>query len=418
MKNSKEVNLSKKHRANYGEGCYDEIVRKGKTYIRFRKTYGYVKKEFTGKTMQEVNKKVAEFESKPILKASISLVKMPLADYIKLSLIEIAKEKRDMTNSLASNNKHSLGRISSYSIGKLPIGRITGKDIEDYMFELVAKPYAKATINKDYFLIKRCLERAKKKNLINANPADAITPIKENEVIKHTKDVVALEIEDMNKLLKEAERLNTKEHQINGPVGTRVYGTNADVVCFLIYTGLRIGECLALRYADVEKRASGETVIHISATLKELPTGNGNLTLQRGTTKTESSKRALVLCEQAVKIIDTQKKLRPNAKAEDYIFVGETGNPILTRNVNRTIKNMAERAQCSKTNISAHVMRHTFASFLVSNDVNVYTVSKLLGHSSIRTTEAVYADLLLNASSNAIECFNKLGNSMTDGKTE
>ena len=50
---------------------------------------------------------------------------------------------------------------------------------------------------------------------------------------------------------------------------------------------------------------------------------------------------------------------------------------------------------------SLHTLRHTFASHLVQNGVDLYTVSKLLGHSSINTTE-IYAHLSPNSFKSAL----------------
>lgn len=335
---------------------------------------------------------------------------MNLGDFIQECLKEFANEQRDLSLATNTNNLNSLKRIRERDLGKLQLGRVEAKNLTSYLLELRDKPYAKATINKDYFLIKRCLERAKVRGIIKENPADKVAPIKEKEVIKPTKKVVALDVSDMKKVLEEAKRVNTKEHQINGEIGTRVYGTNADVVCFLIYTGLRIGECLALKYSDIEEGdLSGETFIRINSTLKRLPNEEGKLVLQRGSTKTQSSKRRVALCKEALEIIDAQKKANPKATKDDYIFVGETGMPIHYRNVNRTLKCMLERANCKNQSISVHSLRHTFASYLVSKDVNIFTVSKLLGHSSIRTTETVYAEMLEKSNIDAVNLFSNIG---------
>lgn len=411
MKNLDELKYHNQYHP-FGSGTYDYITRNGITYVRFRKMYNSKRKEFIGKNFEEVNESIRAFEKHPQSPAKRSLSKMTLYDYTKQYLEELASERRDESILTASYNKYALQHIGSHKIGKLALNRITSSDIKKYIIELAKEPYCytKSTINKDYFLIKRSLEHAKRKGIIIENPVDYVAPIREDEVVKKTKKVHPLDTEDIEKLLKEAKRINTKEHQINGKIGTRVYGVNADVVCFLFYTGLRIGECLALKYSDLEKNSLGETVLHVRHSLKRLPNEIGKSSLQRGSTKTQSSVRSFALPDQALAIIEEQKRLNPKATKNDYIFVGETGNPILYRNVNRTLRQMLNRAGCKQTDLSLHGLRHTFGSYLVSNQVNLYTVSKLLGHSSIKITENVYAELLPHRYDEVSNSFNKIKN--------
>lgn len=101
------------------------------------------------------------------------------------------------------------------------------------------------------------------------------------------------------------------------------------------------------------------------------------------------------------RIIFRQKKtnnlqyLDINPQAFEYM--GERGEglvfPHFTRTVtDRYLKKWAERAGVSK-HISFHTARHTFAVLMLSAGVDIYTLSKLLGHKSINTTQ-VYADII------------------------
>ena len=417
MEDSQKILELQNNACPFENGKYSYIKRDGKTYIRFRKTYeGYGRLELSGTDFAEINKRISDFEKD--LRSSTTtdyqklkkLKKLPLAEYIERYLEVLADERRDPTILTNPYYRISLAHIQNHSIGKLAVSRITEKEIKQYITDLAKAPYsyAKSTIDKDYALIKRSLAQAKREKVILENPVEHVAPIREDELEKQPKKVTSFDVDDIKKILQEAKRVNTEDCTINGDIGTRVYGVNADVICFLLYTGLRVGECLALRYSDIEVNEAGETVVHIRSSLKMLPDEKGQLTLQRGTTKTKTSVRSFVLYGEALKIIEAQKALRTSVSEDDYIFVGKTGKPIAYRNVNRTLRDILRRAKCKKKDASVHALRHTFGSVLVSGQVSLYTVSQLMGHSSIKITERVYAELLPHEYEDVTKCFDKL----------
>ena len=98
--------------------------------------------------------------------------------------------------------------------------------------------------------------------------------------------------------------------------------------------------------------------------------------------------------DEAKEILLAQKAKNPNASDDDLVFVNEEGRTIDRHKVNRTLKAMAKRCDCSIQDVGSHAMRHTFGAYLVTKGVSIYRVSKLMGHSSIRMTEKVYAKIL------------------------
>lgn len=69
--------------------------------------------------------------------------------------------------------------------------------------------------------------------------------------------------------------------------------------------------------------------------------------------------------------------------------------------VNHVLKEWAKNAEIAK-NISFHVSRHTFATMMLSNGVDLYTVSKLVGHKSISTTQ-IYAKVMDKEKQRAVD---------------
>lgn len=380
-------------RISYGTGSWSTIERKGITYYRFRKTYGNERKEFTGKTKKEVYDKIKAYEENPVLKTQQHWLKTTFSDFAYACACKFAEIKRLPNAEPTDYQKHTLNRLKETKLGKTQLGCVTSSILTAYLMELNEKEYARRTINTDYGFVKRCLAYAVSKKILSENPANEVAYLREEEANKKAKVVPALQTSDIEKVLKESTRVNTEDHIINGAVGTPVYGVNADVICFLLYTGLRINECLALTWQDIFTNDEGHSFIQVKHSLKEVKDENGKTVRQRGKTKTQGSVRSISLNQEALNIIEAQKKRNSNTDTTDFIFQTDEGTPIARRNVNRTLKTMMKRAKCSQI-VSVHSLRHSFGSFLVSNSADLYAVSKLLGHASIKITEQIYAELL------------------------
>ena len=142
---------------------------------------------------------------------------------------------------------------------------------------------------------------------------------------------------------------------------------------FCCFTGLRYSDMTALRWKDIQKTDDGE-VIHIPSMQK--------------------TKRPVIvpLGIQARKWLPEKNGVSP----EDKVFP----NAPLTCNANRALKHMAERAGITKT-ISFHCSRHTFATMTLTAGGDIYTASKMLGHTNIHTTE-IYADVVMDKKVDAV----------------
>lgn len=73
-------------------------------------------------------------------------------------------------------------------------------------------------------------------------------------------------------------------------------------------------------------------------------------------------------------------------KKQGCFFVNRYGNPLSEQSARRMIHKYADEIQADM-NITPHMFRHSFATYLMEEDVNIRYIQKMLGHSSITTTQ-------------------------------
>lgn len=155
--------------------------------------------------------------------------------------------------------------------------------------------------------------------------------------------------------------------------------------CFLYWTGCRRGEAIALQKADVRDH---EATIKYSQRLQSTglkPTKKRNVR----TVRIDD-----VLWEQMQPLLETEG---------DYVFGGTSGlSPNAIDNVFR--KAIAESGV---KKIRLHDLRHSHATWLINNGVNVVAVSKRLGHKDISTTLNTYTHLLESTDNGMMEKINE-----------
>jgi integrase len=180
--------------------------------------------------------------------------------------------------------------------------------------------------------------------------------------------------------------------------------------------GMRIGEASGLKWTDVdldtgECRLRQQLQAVRVARSKDAPEGKGKqrrvLVLQD--LKTEKSRRTLVLPAVSLDALKThrtrqrEERLKAGAKwrnEHDLVFTTSTGRPLDPRNVLRTVYSLQEAAKITPRR-RFHDLRHSAASILLAQGVQLAEVSMLLGHSELRTTSDLYGHLVKQTAARA-----------------
>src|SRR5215213_8376754 len=175
-----------------------------------------------------------------------------------------------------------------------------------------------------------------------------------------------------------------------------------------IFTGMRPGEILALRWSDLVLDDS-QSVARVRRSLSK--DDDGRLVVK--STKTEKG-RAIALLPQVVEALQIHRKRQAEQRLkysglwrdEDLVFPSKTDGPMSWDNlVRRNLKPLMRAAGLPETT-RPYDLRHTFATLTLEQGENPKVVQEVLGHSRITHTMDIYSHVLPNIQK---EAFGRLG---------
>ncbi len=174
------------------------------------------------------------------------------------------------------------------------------------------------------------------------------------------------------------------------------------MVTLLLYTGLRRSELLGLAWEDIDW---DKQLLSVRRTAQYVA-GQGTIT---DTTKTRQSRRVLKLTDSAFALLRRHRaaqmqeelKLGDKWQHSGRIFTTWDGRPMNPNALSRRMHSFIQRTDLPP--ITAHSLRHTNATLLIAEGVNIKTVSAHLGHSTISTTGNIYAHAIQSAEAAAAD---------------
>lgn len=295
--------------------------------------------------------------------------KICLGDFMKL------RTKTKLETNIISEN--SLGRINqtlnvikkSYLYNK-KIDEITTEEIQSFLNTLT--DYSNSTIKKIYSEFNQIFNYAFSQNLILANPmADIIKP--KSKIVN--KPLKALTIEEQEYMAKYLMSLSLKKCRYK------------NVFLIQMFTGMRIGEVLALKITDIDLAHNIINVEHtISVDAEEK-------TIMKDIPKSFNGMREIPLTIYLKPYIIEQMNIaKINNHKENLLFVNRNGGYVDHRIANRILKKILIN-EFNIKDISTHSLRHTFGTRCAECDIKEVAIQRIMGHSSINATLDNYVDV-------------------------
>ena len=325
----------------------------------------------------------------------VSLSKTPLfADFCEIYL----KAKKDNISSTTYLlYEKSIQRILIPKLGKLHLDEIKPYHVQD-LINYLATPSGRvdkkgeklspATIRRYLTILQSIMTMAWKQEYINSNPADT----RRLEIAKIvTPEVEAFSNEEIAEILKMAQLEPIHIHAI---------------IATAIYTGARRGEIAGLKWEDIDFE---NRTMYIRRSVVKLVGQEAEIKLP----KTISSIRQMAIPQALCNILQELKKEQDRKKAllgdkwhdEGFLFTDWCGHVMHphtpTKQFDKFLKKYGFR------HLKFHGLRHSSATYLLSNGCDIKTVSKRLGHTSIDTTN-IYVHALAKTDKAAADCFDSI----------
>ena len=337
---------------------------------------GRKRRSVAGKTRAEVSRKLTEAMADRDGGLLYDAGHLTISEYLDRWLADSVKGTVKETT--YANYAYITHKHISPALGHVKLKTLTSAHVRGFYGEKTRTNLSAATVKKMHVVLRKALSQAVSDGLIPRNAADGAKPPRTSAP---GEEIKPLDSEECASFL-EASR------------GERLEA----LYVVAVHCGLREGELLALRWEDVYVEALKPAVL-VRRTLTRGENGRGWVV---GASTKSGQGRRVRLTQQAASTLKDHRKRQLEERLrlaglwqdQGLVFPNETGSLFNPSNLrNRSFKRIKTRASV-REDLRFHDLRHTCATRLLSEGVNVKVVSELLGHASITITLNTYAHVL------------------------
>ena len=238
------------------------------------------------------------------------------------------------------------------------------KEFETFISKLRNNNISLSSINRKVSVIKNFLKFLQSEKIIDQINLDKFESLKSSKKIP--KAITKSQIDEIFNSLNNSKSRNSKVYTM--------------VLRLMFLSGLRVSEALNLRWSDLNINDFSLNIY-----------GKG------------SKERKVYLTQ------DFSKQLS-HLKSNSIFIFHIKNKPISTRTINKFLNDSFKNGIINKS-LSSHIFRHSFATTMLENNADIRHIQKLLGHSSISTTE-IYTKVAKSLKKNVLDSYHPLKNKL------
>ena len=242
----------------------------------------------------------------------------------------------------------------------IELSEVEASDLREYLAYKVEKDHLNSTsLQRHLTSIRQFMKWADQSNYL------AVNPINDFKIKRQTRPLPGMiDIETVNQILEQTAPQK--------PIENQRWLRDKAILELLYSSGLRLAEVQGLAIKDIDFNRQLIRVIGKGSKTRIIPFG--------------SKAR-----ESLIEWLKVYRIWTGDFTPESSVFISQKGNTLTTRQIENRVKLQAQRAGVS-VDLHPHLLRHCFASHMLSNSGDLRAVQEMLGHSSLSTTQ-IYTQL-------------------------
>ncbi len=268
-------------------------------------------------------------------------------------------------------------QIEGYDLGYLQVHTVTSTDVEIHVKKLITEgKVGESSICKVVDVLNAAFEWAIRQGDLEKNPVRSIKP----ELIRKIKKMSCKGANEADVAVLSDEEVKLFEREATATLNNGRAKYTAGFYCLLLlYTGMRVGEMLALRWKDWK---GDHLVIEKSISMaknrnKESEEENNYVSLE-GSTKNQKA-RTIELNKEAKYILQKIKDSRDSSLPDEFIVTTKTGKINTASNLEHRMKVIMKNAELQGVKGGLHIFRKTFATRMYENGARVEEIAAYIG---------------------------------------